>query len=296
MATMYENVISTHNPKIVGYSNFTKQKSFHQDFSLSFKDENDIWLIVIDGHGEHTKPIKNNLIFTDWLKEINWLSIVRGNPSNPIRFLEQLIISEYPPPYTSGIGASISVTKITKLRMEFWWKGITQTRIYKNKNQLYKTNLHNYCNHREMERLCRNNILHQLKGEWVFKKIASDKLHLDEIKYIIVGDEIANMTSCLGHNQVYGNHIGHHVVNLIPEKGATYKIVSGSSGLWEIVCDEPDDVEQLSNIDFEALDHVERAFFDWKKKWSLVFAGENYGHDYVNHTDDISCAVCYLIF
>ena len=296
MASMRENPISTHKPKIVGYSNFTKQKNFNQDISISVKDEHIIWLIVIDGHGQHTKPIENKLIFTEWLKQLNWLSILRESPSNPIEFLNQLIISEYPPPLTSGIGASISITKITNLRMEFWWKGITQTRIYKNKKQLYQTPLHDYLNHRERDRLTKDNIHYQLKGEWIFKKISDDKLLLDETKYIIIGDEITNMTNCLGHNQVYGNHIGHHVVNLIPEKGATYKIVSGSPGLWKMVSDKKDDLVQLSNIDLEAIDHVERAFFDWKKKWFLVYAGENYGYDVVNHVDDISCAVCYLMF
>ena len=128
-------------------NHFTKQFTSNQDFSLSFESK-DIFglftcLIVCDGHG------KGKIINHLKCKSFPWKKICRGSGNRIFKKInEEISHLSY-----LGDGLTISIVKIYPQLIKSYWIGDSRIVIFKNKQEIFKSENHCLKNKREKKRI-----------------------------------------------------------------------------------------------------------------------------------------------
>lgn len=213
------------------------QASTKQDFATSGED----YLVVADTHGP--KKLLLNI-----LQDYNW-KVKLNNENWTLDIMEKMHTH-------SKNGSTLTVFKIYPDRFECFWIGDSSGKIYSGTEIVFQTKDHDY-NHAE-----------DLKNvNWsprmdVKVQDAHNILQVDS-KIIDICGERTNMTRCLGRKGFFhGNGFEHAI---IPRENAQYKIVAGSDGFWQMMCD--DDIPLIANPENNSKELAEFANERWHQKW-----------------------------
>lgn len=271
----------------MNFSNSTLQLDKKQDFSLSIKIGNVIWLVVADGHaGFPIQYYKHRTVF-EFIQRLNWEVFLKENSENPVKALDDKINREIVD--TQNNGSTISIVKIENNNLKIWWKGDSATNIYKNGKMIYKTKNHNIFEKSEKERLKKENIKYtQDKTGTNFRLLGNNCIEMiNSPLYIIYenGDKM-NMTNCLGHNNITGNFIDYYEYNFI--QGNKYKIISATDGFWDMFYPDEDNEIILNYQNANQL--TEFSEKKWKQEWQHVWKNKKYSQTFSVY-DDIAVSL-----
>ena len=239
-----------------------KQNTSKQDFIKNGRalDENGIeydYIVLADGHGSRI----NKDIVIDFIRNYDWDTKLRFKnwySKFTIEFKEIV-------PKSSGSGSTLSVVRIYPYLFECWWIGDSSIRLYKNSEEIWKSLDHDACNTQERERLIEKG--YHIKSEHKPFVLTPTSITMVPSYRIIMAslDKIA-MTRCLGHKNMTGNEIEFAV---IPRNiDSSYKLVVGSDGLWDLVCNT--DTPFLASKDVDAENLMGWIYDRWVQEWMYV--------------------------
>jgi serine/threonine protein phosphatase PrpC len=139
-------------------SNTTLQLDKKEDFSFSTKINNNIWLVVADGHASLPKYSYNYRTVIEYISKLDWEKFLKINYKNPLEALQESINCNIQD--TKHNGATITIVNIDNNlnKIKVWWKGDSLAHIYEDNELMFKTSSHNIFNEKEKERLKRENI------------------------------------------------------------------------------------------------------------------------------------------
>lgn len=272
-------------------SNSTNQLDKQQDFSFSTKINNNIWLVVADGHASLPLYSYKYRTVIEYISNLDWKTFLEKNSEHPLNILQQDI--NYHIQDTKHNGATITIVNInTELnKIKIWWKGDSQAHIFEDNKLIYKTPIHNIFNEKEKERLKYENIeyIQDKKGK-NFKLLGKNHIKMvDCPSYVTFNkDEKINMTNCLGHNGATGNFIEYYDYNL--KKDSKYKIIVATDGLWDMYFQEEDEEYILNTINANELTSF--AEKKWKQDWLNIWKDKKYRQTFPIY-DDIGVAMYY---
>jgi len=241
-------------------STSTTQNVSKQDFVTSgiAIDENDVeykYIVVADGHGSGI----NKDIVINFIRQYNWDTKLKDKNWYETFTLEfDEILSK-----TIGAGSTMSVVRIYNDRFECWWIGDSSTRIYKNGEEIWRSIDHDACNKQEHKKLIEKG--YHLKSEHKPSVLTPTTIIMVPSYRIIMGprDKVA-MTRCLGHKNMTGNEIEFAV---IPRNmDSRYKLVVGSDGLWDLMCNTDTHILASEYTDAENL--MEWIYCRWRQEWN----------------------------
>ena len=237
-----------------------RQNTSKQDFVTSGTgvDENDVnykYIVVADGHGNGIKKdiVINFIQQYDWdtkLKNKNWYEIFT------IEF-DSILLN------TIGVGSTLSVIRIYSDRFECWWIGDSSTRIYKNGEEIWKSFDHDANNRKEHIALIKKG--YSLKPEHKPYVLTPSTITMVPSFRVLMSphDKIA-MTRCLGHNNMTGNDI--EFACIPREDNEAYKLIVGSDGFWDLVCNT--DTPTLSSREYGAEQLMQWSLERWQQDWT----------------------------
>ena len=271
----------------MSFSNSTLQLDKQQDFSLSIKIDNIIWLIVADGHTSYPiQSYKHRTIF-EFIQRLNWESFLKLNSEDPLKSLHQKIDKEIQD--TKNNGSTISIVKIENNNVKIWWKGDSTTHIYENDKLIYKTKNHNIFEESEKLRLEKENIkyTHNKTGK-KFKLLGNNCIEMVEWPQYITfeNNDKLNMTNCLGHNNITGDFIDYYEFNFTQNN--KYKILCASDGFWDVFYENEDTSVILNYLHAEEI--TKFAESKWKQEWQQLWKNNKYTQK-ITTWDDISVAI-----
>jgi len=237
-----------------------RQNTSKQDFVTSGTalDENDIeykYLVVADGHGAGSK--KDTVI--NFIRQYDWNAKLKHKKwyvTFTLEFNETLTD-------TIGVGSTLSVIRIYSDKFECWWIGDSSTRIYKNGDEIWRS-LDNDADIRcEHIKLIKKGF--SLKPEHKPCVLTPSTITMVPSFRVILGprDKVA-MTRCLGHNNMTGNNI--EFASIPRETNESYKLIVGSDGFWDLVCDT--DTINLSDREAGAQKLMNWILERWKQQWT----------------------------
>ena len=261
------------------------QNESKQDFVKSGRalDEDDIeynYIVLADGHGS----LINKDIVIDFIRNYDWDTKLRFKnwySTFTIEF-EEIV------PKSCGAGSTLSVVRIYKDVFECWWIGDLSIRVYKNSEEIWKSLDHDACNTQEHERLVEKG--YYLKPEHKPYVLTPTSITMVPSYRIIMGprDKIA-MTRCLGHKNMTGNEIEFAVIPRNTD--SSYKVVVGSDGLWDLVCNT--DTPFLASKDVDAKNLMEWIYCRWLQEWVYVHIS---GNEKIKFPDSNRDDICIGVF
>ena len=257
------------------------QNESKQDFVKSGRalDEDDIeydYIVLADGHGS----LINKDIVIDFIRNYDWDTKLRFKnwySTFTIEF-EEIV------PKSCSAGSTLSVVRIYKDVFECWWIGDSSIRVYENSEEIWKSLDHDACNTQEHERLLEKG--YNLKPEHKPYVLTPTSITMVPSYRIIMGprDKIA-MTRCLGHKNMTGNEIEFAVIPRNTDY--SYKVVVGSDGLWDLVCNT--DTPFLASKDVDAKNLMEWIYCRWLQEWVYVHISGNKKITFPNWNRDDIC-------
>jgi serine/threonine protein phosphatase PrpC len=258
-----------------------KQNTSKQDFikSGSAIDENNIeydYIVLADGHGSRI----NKDIVIDFIRNYDWdtkLKYKNWYKTFTIEF-EEIV------PKSGGSGSTLSVVRIYKDIFECWWIGDSSIRLYENSEEIWKSLDHDACNRQEHAKLIKKG--YNLKSEHKPYVLTPTSITMVPSYRIIMAsqDKIA-MTRCLGHKNMTGNEIEFAVIPRNTD--SRYKLVVGSDGLWDLVCNT--DTSFLASEDTDAKILMEWIYCRWLQEWMYVHISGNQKITFPNWNRDDIC-------
>ncbi len=238
-----------------------------QDFVWQIIQDNKIYAIVADGHGNST--------VVNWLrsKHDTYLYSV-CNSAEPTKTLEADLENEVNT-YDSGACISIIRTNMTN-HIEVFWIGDTMTQVYMNGDKVAQTESHTWEVESEFHR--------KLDQGGVFKKemmltrlpeitnnphmTMAEGFRCDHTPSDYRGCDNLQMTRCAGHCGVTGYNYGHLEVCFTPDDDI--KIITASDGVWDVIHEN----ESLAEI-ITASELVDFAAKRWCGNWNYVHHAEH---------------------
>ena len=252
-------------------NNFTSNSVWNldsqQDFVWQIIQDNQIYAIVADGHG--------NSKVVNWLrsKSDNYLYSVCSSVE-PTKTLEADLENEINT-YNSGACISIIRTNMTD-NMEVFWIGDTMTQVYMNGVRVAQTESHTGEVESEFQR--------KIDEGGVFKKEMmltilpeiTNNPHITMVEGFrcnhspsdYMGRDNLQMTRCAGHRGVTGYNYGHLGVCFTPDDDI--KIITASDGVWDVIHES----ESLAGI-VTASELVDFAAKRWCGNWNYVHHAEH---------------------
>ena len=261
MASLAVHVPSTNNHTI--------QASSQQDFATSGTSQNGEfqYLVICDTHGKLPFSSTYDFQLKNIFESLDWKTILQEE-----NFFE-LIQTKIKNIDTHRLGSTLSICKIYPDRFENYWAGDSSIKIYSEGVEVWKTKDHDYDNEEDIARVKELNTFLRIKE--AFDSIAETKTTIKQVKskcfYFKNKEEIKvpdtiNMTHCLGHNQLTGDFISHETFPRNSDQ--KYKVVVGSDGFWQVVCDEDIDTISSSENNSETLCNL--ADSRWKQDWHFI--------------------------
>lgn len=213
------------------------------------------WMVVADGHGV------GNVI--NVLNTLDWNDVM--NNDEPIEYVKTLINSME---QTIRDGSTISIVKISNIGIRMWWIGDSQIRVYKNDEELWRSNNHNGENLKELQKTREKNLETELA--WELSVLDNEHITLKPSNYIyhiVDGQkEKLALTRSLGHN---GDVCQETETHFIPfDNKSKWKIIAASDGFWDMMCLY--DNSFLKDNDYGAEELCKIASQRWSKKWFYV--------------------------
>ena len=273
----------------------------NQDFATSGRSSNGSfdYLVVADGHDASGGNDVNK-----YLSELNWKSLLE-NPN----FMDIIYNGVEDLGNTSGQGSTLTIVIITQMQAEIYWIGDSQVRIYKNLEEIWKSNNHDFNNHDELNRLNEdpyigNNSLETwrpktsitTKPSWRTKLLSQTEITMEQSNYFVFGlNDTINMTHCLGHNSLTGRFWNEAVIDFVDHMD--YKIVAGSDGLWDMLHYKDYPFMASRNIGINEI--LQLANDRWSQEWSYFCPKKPSNQTPIKQRfpsgqeDDISIAVWY---
>ena len=237
-----------------------------QDYSVFGRVNHSEYIAVFDGHGldrcinyVRTLPI-NEIMATE----------------NPARTLWDLVESggNF---YESG--TTFTMARITGTRIEIWNIGDSQTHVFLNGENVYKTDIHTFLNPAEVERT--RSLVHFISNSKAPFPVSETRVENVEspIGYFKMGESIVPSQS-LGHNGM--TEFAPSFKEIYFEPTDKVRIVCGSDGLFDMLVDvSKGTVEELTG-------EAERR---WRQEWEFCDGKRTYKTTYGGCIDDISCAI-----
>ena len=201
------------------------QNTSKQDFATSGSTTGFDYLVIADSHG--TGLYKD--YYTKMFNEITWGEFITGN------WYENLMTICNDKTKTYRIGTTFTCVKITPEYFEVTWIGDSSTKIYKHNELIWKTKDHDYDNNEDIEQLKLIDYF-QIKDAWDIQATSSTIMTSKKAKLFRINGEGTNMTRCLGHKDAFAQ-LGFETTK-IDREDASYKIVAGSDGFWQVMSDE----------------------------------------------------------
>jgi len=245
-------------------TSFLKQVDKGQDFVTFGKIGNFKYIVVADGHGG------NKTIFR--LRQLNWASILSFDNFADLIFAEITALGN-----TSTDGATLTIIKIfdgPDAHIDVYWAGDSSAKIYKDGQEIYRTNDHDINNSEEMERMKSRGI--NIKNcDKLCAKTSNVITQLHSAYFYFTEYDRINMTHSIGHNNVTGKFLSHDRIPIerspdgkSPNEKSLYKVVVGSDGFWDMMC--PDDIHFIAEQSNTASILGNLALTRWNKKWHFI--------------------------
>ena len=240
------------------------QASTKQDFATSGED----YLVVADTHGP-------NKILLDILQDYDW-KLKLNHENWTLEIMNKMRT------YSKN-GSTLTVFKIYPDRFECFWIGDSSGKIYSGTEVVFETKDHDY-----------NHVEDLKKVNWFPRtdiKVQDARTILQvESKAIDIRGERTNMTRCLGHKGFF--HGNGFEKATIPRENAQYKIVAGSDGFWQMMCE--DDTPFIANPENNSKELAEFANRRWHQKWIFQAQGTTQkGVQFPKNNIDDICVASY---
>lgn len=270
---------STRNP----VSTSVRQNTSKQDFVTSGKgtDENGVdydYIVLADGHGSLT----NRDIIIDFIRKYEWNTQLKyKNWYEGFTLASQDVVSK-----STGSGSTLSVVRIYSDRFECWWIGDSSIRIYQNSEEIWRTIDHDANNLVEHKRLKNLNYNYWFKSETKPMVLTPNTLTMvPSYRSILAPRDKIAMTRCLGHRNMTGNEIEFETIPRVID--ATYKLLIGSDGLWDMVCDT--DTPLLSSKETTAEEIMEWVYSRWIQEWTYIYGNNKQKINFPDWNRDDIC-------
>lgn len=272
------------------------QTSKAQDFQYTgHTTRGNEFMVVCDGHGT------NQVI--DYLKNLDWVNVMSSS-NNPIETVKSILNTREKDNPSRGSGSTITIMMVVnnpQPGIRLWWIGDSSCRVYENGNEIWRTTDHN--SQSERERIMMKNCKFREERAWdlniLNKNTISMKVssyfhlgaYIHEQKYTLKNEKI-NMTRSLGHGGICCQDEETH---FIPFDNAlspwVLRVIIGSDGLWDMICDE--DNEFISSSETSANDLSTLALERWSQEWNYICPVEKttINNKKISSRDDIVCTV-----
>ena len=238
--------------------------------------ENGDWYgVVADGHGKGR--------VTEALRSIpDWAVVCRAD--RPIMELQRRVAALAP---TFRDGSTVAIARIVDGAFQAAWLGDSRIVLFKDGARVWQSRDHGTQNPEEVERALRAGCKTQGGGHAIrvltptsLTMVASPVLELGRRdaqggarSYV----DATNITRCLGHDHGDGPRLpqdpGRWTCHLEP--GCDYKVVIGSDGLWDMMCD--DDLRILGWAHMTAARIADFARDRWRQMWTYRHPDANGG-------------------
>lgn len=238
----------------------------NQDYAVFGRVKDSDYIAVFDGHGydnciQYVRSLKMDEIMTT---------------ENPARTLWDLVESGG---NFSNSGTTFTMARITGTLIEIWNIGDSQTHVFLNGENVYKSDIHTFLNPAEVERT--KPLIHFIRSEKAPFPV-SDTLveNIDSPIGYFKMDEALVPSQSLGHNGMTDFAPSFQQIRFKPTDKV--RIVCGSDGLFDMRID-------VSNG--SALELAQEANRRWLKEWDFFDGKRTHKTTYGGIIDDISCAI-----
>jgi serine/threonine protein phosphatase PrpC len=278
----------------------------NQDYANVITHCENIWMIIVDGHGRHHVPLlPNTPDLVTWLKKLDWVSIVdectiaTHLTIDPVRHIVKMIDQAFVS--TAGIGASISIACISPMDVKMWWRGDSLIKLYEDGFLVASTRNFSVMDECEKERLKTQNISYTIQHSHQIKALNDTQMTMVNNPYCIfslktcstIKEKIA-ITQVIGHDNVCGDCDNNLLYKLV--KGKTYKLVGGSDGLWDVMSETNADRMWVSSPITDATQLVSKALERWQQPWVYIWKDDIRNAGVVmTDRDDICAATVHLL-
>ena len=238
----------------------------NQDYSVFGRVKDSDYIAVFDGHGA------DNCI--QYVRSLKMDEIMATE--NPALTLWDLVESggNF---YNSG--TTFTMARITGTMIEIWNIGDSQTHVFINDENVYKSDIHTFLNPSEIERT--RHLIHFIKSTKAPFPVSDTLVENIEsaIGYFKM-DEALVPSQSLGHNGMTEFAPSFQQIRFEPTDKV--RIVCGSDGLFDM---------RVNVSNGSALELAEEANHRWLKKWDFFDGKITYKTTYGGCIDDISCAI-----
>jgi len=228
------------------------------------------FMVVCDGHG-WGEVIK-------CLREIDWVDLI-SKTNTPIENVNTIISSLGETP---GDGATITIMHQTPEGIRISWLGDSTCRVYAGGREVWRSDDHNSQNAAEVERMRLTNYPSEVA--WDLSVVNSSTMTMKQSNYYHIGtytrngvitSEKINMTRALGHNNkcsdliqtqtIYYSDYSSRIFGKDMKFPILWRVVIGSDGLWDMMCEEDNTFIASSYTD--AYDLMNLASSRWEQAW-----------------------------
>lgn len=244
----------------------TLQTGKKQDYSVFGRVNNSDYIAVFDGHGSDS--------CIDYVRTLP-INEIMGT-ENPARTLWDLVESggNF---YESG--TTFTMARITDNVIEIWNIGDSQTHVFLNGENVYKTDIHTFLNPAEVERTrSLVHFIHSSKAPFPVSETRVENIE-SPIGYFKMGESLVPSQS-LGHNGMTEFAPSFRQIRFEPTDKV--RIVCGSDGLFDML------VDVSTGTPLELAQEAKRR---WLKEWEFFDGKRAYKTTYGGAIDDVSCAV-----
>ena len=243
------------------------QNTSKQDFTTSGTTDGFDFLVVADSHGY----TNNKFYYTNMFKSIKW-NVLLSDESWKERISKLCNLQER----SRLIGTTLSCVKIYETHFEITYIGDSSIKIYKKGEGktledgtagsllVWRSKDHDYDNEEDIAELRKDTNIRNISSAWDIQASAPDTILSKKGKFFTFKDgEKTNMTRCLGHRGSFSKQ--GMVTETVPrENEAFYKIVVGTDGFWQVMCDA--DTEFIVNNSSDVLSQTARS--RWEQEWT----------------------------
>lgn len=272
------------------------QTSKAQDFQYTgYTTSGNEFMVVCDGHG------MNEII--NCLKNLDWVDIMSSS-NTPIETVKSILNTMEKNNSSRGSGSTITIMMVVnnpQPGIRVWWIGDSSCRVYENGNEIWRTTDHN--SQSERERTMMKNSKFPEERSWDLNVLNKNTMTMKLSSYFNLGsyipkqknilkDEKINMTRALGHGGICCQDEETH---FIPFDNAlspwVLRVIIGSDGLWDMICDE--DNEFISSSETSATDLSTLALKRWSQEWNYICPVEKttINNKKISSRDDIVCTI-----
>jgi serine/threonine protein phosphatase PrpC len=275
-------------PSIITPCSAVKQGRAKQDYTCNYSArDGSIWLIAIDGHGSHTLGgVAPGHDYVSWLSKLDWGDMIERYGGSCLDKVQEMTRSGM---NTCGIGACIVLARIDpgRYRVNTWWKGDAECRVYADGKEIYRTKPHKMEKQSEKERYEDEKIVYSRHPGFSIQVLNGSQVTMQSSSYITWPGYLdrINISNSLGHNGITGRFIEEGDVEL--PKGAEIAVVVGSDGMWDMVAETDVDAAQISLLAKDAEALVSWAEARWDQEWFYTL-GSHSEITRIPSRDDIS--------